>query len=130
MSAPRDPTRIPQLGESPELARLLTSLTLDDPVAPDVYEVDGSFVVARLADIRAASEEIDDELYREIESAIWQDKVRALFGNWAQRLLFHQPVALGSIFRERLNAAMADGSVSFDEGYFLEPEPEPTEEAN
>lgn len=121
------PTDIPQMGNQPELARDMTQLTLEDPIAPGVYGDGETCFIARLSDFQPASEEIEEEEVAEIREAIRFEKAVLVFGPWQQRLILHWPTELGPFLRDYLDEAIDAGRVGFAVEYFQAPEPIPEE---
>ncbi len=62
---------IPRLGRSPELAEAAFSLTMENPIAPEVFLVDGKYVVAVLEEhLDADLEKLDETQREEIREAL------------------------------------------------------------
>jgi peptidyl-prolyl cis-trans isomerase D len=124
-SAPRSPVRIPRIGDAPDLAHDLTQLTPESPVATRVYEVEEGLVVARLLERREAPEQLEPAAFEALRQDLWREKVQQLFGFWEARVIFHRPLPLGPVLRQRLEQAIEDGDAEFNERYFVEPAVQP-----
>lgn len=124
-----NPETIPGLGDIPALARQLSTLSIDNPVAPEVYRVDDKLVVAALVSVEQPDDEIDDETYQVLADELRGARVRYLFGDWDTRILAHRQAPLSPYLQHLLNAAIEDGVVDFEESFFVwEPEPEESAE--
>ncbi|MBN1947273.1 MAG: SurA N-terminal domain-containing protein [Bradymonadales bacterium] len=115
---PGDPENIPGLGRLPRLARQLTRMTSDNPVAPEVYTDGQVHYVARLIQVELPPDPPDPEALEEIRNEIWREKVRSIFGDWQARLLLHQPTSLSPFLSELLEQAISQGLIKLNESYF------------
>ena len=62
---------VPRLGNVPELAKVAFTLTKEKPVAPEVYDMDGRFVVATLKAHEAADmKALDDAKRQQLRDSI------------------------------------------------------------
>ena len=122
---PPDPEEIPGLGTVPRLARQLTGLSEDNPVAPEVYPIDEKLLIVRFISATSSDEPIEEEQYQELREELRSDRAKYLFGDWQTRLLVHQQGNLGPYLQHLLNTGIQEGLVTFEEAYFrYEPETE------
>ena len=123
------PDEIPGIGAVPRLARHITGLSEERPVAPEIYTLGDKLIIARFVSVATPTEEIDDEEYEALREELRRDRVSYLFGDWQARLLGHQQGNLGPYLVHLLNTATQEGVVSFNEEYFrYEPEIESEQE--
>ncbi|MCA9562197.1 MAG: SurA N-terminal domain-containing protein [Myxococcales bacterium] len=118
-AAQRNPSEIPGIGVLPELARDLSSLTDEQPMAPRVYgDAERGFTLVRLNTLSTGAEEPDAEELDAIRADLRRERASYLFGGWEVRLLLHQSAPLPPFLQRTLETATAEGDISFELEWF------------
>ncbi len=104
--------RIPGMGESAELAGLLSTLTEKAPLVGKVLEIDGKLYITRLKDHTEPTDEEFAKSKEDLTGRVQSVRMQKLFGGW-QQMLFNvaRLHSQGSLFgTSALFASLADGA--------------------
>lgn len=98
--------RIPGIGKSEKLARMLPGLTTEKPLVEEVLEVEDKLVLVRLKD---RVEPTDEDFAKEkdaIADRLRRQRANQLFGQW--RAVLFGPVAQREVFRKFSGGALLE----------------------
>ena len=84
-------SRLPMIGDAPELARAALTLTEASPLAPKVYTVEGSRVIAKLKKADTGTDEQFAGQKERLIQTIRQQKSAALLGDWRSVITLSHP---------------------------------------